>query len=156
SGTTARMTALRTRLVLVAHLAVFAGWLGGVLAMLALVLAGSARAVLAAFLVNDLVVWSSLAVLVTSTAFALWTPWGFFRFRFVIVKWCALVALALLGVFWRTPAINTLAANADVTGEVGARGGAIALLAIEAIVLVAVAALSVWRPWGRTTLRDPP
>jgi uncharacterized protein with FMN-binding domain len=136
--------------ILVVHILVNAAWLGAVLAMLLLVTRSRVEADLAAFALNDVAIWTSLLVLFTSMCFALFTPWGFFKFRWVTTKWLALFLLALLAVFLRTPAVNSLAATADVQQTIGARSNAIAWLVVEVLALCAVFALSVWKPWGRT------
>lgn len=141
-------TQTTTKMVHLAHVLVAASWLGAVLSMLALLSANDPRTDVAACAVSDVVVWSSLAVLCTSLCFGLFTPWGFFKLRFVRVKWTALSALALLGVFFRTPALNSLAAVADTDGLAGPRLPALILLVVEAAVLIAVFAVSVVRPWG--------
>jgi uncharacterized protein with FMN-binding domain len=144
------MSVVVRKTILVVHLLVNAAWLGSLLAMLLLIATGQAHHDLAAFAVNDVAVWTSLLVLATSMAFALFTPWGFFRFRWITLKWIALATLALGGVFLRTPAINALAAFADVHGAAGPRGPAVVWLALEVGLLSLVIALSVAKPWGRT------
>jgi uncharacterized protein with FMN-binding domain len=155
------------KLILAVHIVVNAAWMGAVLAMLVLVavppVSEEAPALhRAAFALNDLAVWTSLAVLFTSLCFALFTHWGFVRFRWIALKWLALAALAVLGVFVRTPAINALAACADVPTLCGAIGiadhrvHAIASLVVELFVLVGVVFLSVTKPWGRMAARVEP
>lgn len=135
--------------ILVVHLLVNAGWLGALLCMGALVLIARPFADRAAFVLNDVAVWTSLLVLATSLCFANFTPWGFLRFKWVTLKWIALALLSLEGVFLRTPALNALAAHADVHSTAGPRAGAIAWVAAECAALALVFLLSVAKPWGR-------
>lgn len=107
-------------------------------------------------MVNDVVVWSSLAVAATSLTFSLFTGWGFFRFWWVTVKWGALAGLAVLGVFVRTPEVSRLAAHADLTGTLGPRTTLVWLLVAEAVLLFAVFVLSALKPWGRLRRGDAP
>lgn len=144
-------------LLLVVHLVVVGSWIGATALVLWFLMDGRPASDLAAFRIHDVAIWSSLAVLATSVAFSLFTPWGFFAHRWLTLKWLALAALSLLAIFVRAPALSALAAAAAL-GADGAEGRAQAQLssAAELLALVLVVALSVFKPWGKTTLRWAP
>ena len=151
------------RLALVSlHVALTAIWIGGASAVLALhatkrgVDAGVDRA---AFLLHDgLVTWTSYAVIATAIAMSSFTPWGFFRFWWVSLKWLVLVALGALLAGWSTLAINRVAALSDVAlathgvadGYAEATSAAIVSQSLTLALLLATVAVSVVKPWGRT------
>lgn len=141
-------------LLLVAHLVVVGSWVGAT-ALVAWFLAdGRPDSDLAAFRIHDLAIWSSLAVLGTSVAFSLFTPWGFFGHRWLTAKWLALAALSLVAIFVRAPAVSALAAAADVgTPAEHWRAQAMGASAAELVALVLIVALSVFKPWGKIAWR---
>lgn len=135
------------------HIMLTGAWLGASALIAWLLLDATPATDLAAFLVQDVAIWSSLAVLGTSVCFALFTPWAFFRHRWLIVKWLGLVVLSLLAMFVRTPAVNALAAAADLAQDGGPwRLQALASSAFEVGALASLVALSVVKPWGKTQL----
>lgn len=151
------------RLTLVAlHITLNAIWIGGVCGVLALHLgkrgvdAGVDRAAL--LLHDGVVTWSSYTVIATALLLSLFTPWGFFRFWWVALKWLVLVALGAEIAFWGGAAINEAAALshlADAGAGIddayrGATRGAVSSQLVSLALLVATVALSVFKPWGRT------
>lgn len=109
-----------------AHL-LFAGlWVGGALGVLVIQNGGGAAEALAgrdmaARLVDDLVVIpGAVGSLFTGLIYSLFTPWGFFKHRWVTVKWFVTLYGVLFGTFFLGPWLNSL-------GPVSARLGAGAL-----------------------------
>ena len=148
--------------LLAAHIAINAAWIGGVIAVLALQLGkrgvdvGADRA---AFLLHDLVVtWASYLVIATALCLSLFTAWGFFRYWWIVAKWLGLAVLGAALAFWLSGAVAEVAALSDVATATGTvpSGYASATRAVVVsqttalLVLLALVLLSTWKPWGRT------
>ncbi|MFZ5479501.1 MAG: hypothetical protein ACOZNI_22240 [Myxococcota bacterium] len=150
------------KLVLTAHVAASVGWLGAVLAYLALAVTGVASedALLAraAYVSMEriamfVLVPFSFAALLTGLAQALGTEWGVFRHYWVLVKLVltAVGTLVLLGHMRAVSRMSEIAGDATTSLAdfemlrhqlvVHAAGGL--------IVLLTATALSVYKPWGR-------
>lgn len=144
-------------ILLSVHLVVVGAWIGATALVLWMLADATAAADLAAFRIHDVAIWSSLAVLGTSVCFALFTPWGFFKHRWLVTKWIGLVALSLLAILVRAPALAALAAAADVADSAApSRTTALASAAVELTILVLLVVLSVFKPWGKTRLTWEP
>jgi len=153
------------KLVRCLHLAVNGTWLGAVASSLLLVVVGSPShpaPYLAAYWLHDnVVVWLAVVVLVTGLYFSLYTPWGLVRRWWILGKWIGLALLGLGIPFVATPAINALAAQADVALATGVSSAglelldsrALTVLTIELAVILSLFALSTWRPVRETGWR---
>jgi len=158
------MTPRLRKFALTAHITSSIGWLGAIAAFLALAVAGltsqDEQAVRAAYLAMELTAWFAivplaLASLLSGFIQALGTPWGLFRHYWVLVKLVLtvfativlLVKMALIGEAARMAAETPLPlADLRVAGNelvVHAAGGL--------LVLLVLAALSVYKPQGMTS-----
>ncbi|HBR06724.1 MAG TPA: hypothetical protein DD766_06845, partial [Desulfovibrio sp.] len=94
--------------------------------------------------------------------YGLLTPWGFFKQRWIVVKWIITVGGVVFGTFWLGPWLNSL-------GPISARLGLEALGdpayvrakslnslwgAVQTSTVVLAVFLSVLKPWGRKGRRD--
>lgn len=156
------------RALLAVHLAINATWLGAAAATLVVEAAKSPESATgidrAVFLVREWIVFpASVLVVGTGALFALFTPWGVLRHRWVLVKWLGLFGLGALNLAVTGPACNALAALSDVDGAAAVGAPAYqswqervqAFTAAELALLLALFALSVWKPWGKTRLPEP-
>jgi uncharacterized protein with FMN-binding domain len=162
------------RVLLVLHITLACVWLGALAATILLVgvqqvhpvaawRAGLDRAVL---LVHDtLIVNASYGFILTGLMFSLFTTWGAFRLWWVSLKWILLAGLGLALPLWVAPHVSSMSALSDaMSGEVGGQaayaGHAQAVMlasALQAVVLVGIVAISVFKPWGpRPALRHWP
>lgn len=152
------------RFVLTAHIASSVGWLGAVVAFLALAIASlvseDAQRVRAASLMMELTGWSvlvplSLASLVTGIVQSLGSTWGLFRHYWVLFK-LLINLFASIVLLMYMPSLRYLADTAaDVTRSDDAlqllRSPSATLHAGAALVLLLVATvLSVYKPQGMT------
>jgi hypothetical protein len=152
------------RLVLTAHVASSAGWLGAVAAFLALVVAGStsqdAATVLAAYLamaltVSSVIVPFAFASLLTGAIQGLGTPWGLLRHYWIVAKLLITVLANLLLLVHLQP-IQRVAGVAAETTRSGAElldvASGVTLVEVGAALLALLAAttLAVYEPWGMT------
>jgi hypothetical protein len=144
------MTPRLRKFALTLHVTFSVGWLGAVVAYLALAIAGvasheaEAEVVRSAYFAMELTGWFvivplSLAALLTGLVQSLGTEWGLFRYYWVLVK-CVLTVGAVTILLLHMPAVSR---RAGVTSEVIHAGGGL-------LVLLATTALSVYKPWGKT------
>ena len=149
-------------LALTAHVTASVGWLGAVLAYLALVGAAltrqDARTVRAAWVAMDLTGWYAivplaLASVLTGLVMSLGTPWGLVRHYWVLIK-LVLTVFATLVLLGHMPAVSAMAGVAAETtssgpdlrgldGELLHAGGGL-------VVLLVTTVLSVFKPRGVT------
>jgi hypothetical protein len=150
------------KLALTAHVATSVGWLGAVVAYLALAItgltSGDAQTVRAAYLAMDLIGWSvliplSLSSLLTGLVQALGTEWGLIRYYWVLTKFMlTLGATAIL--LMHMPAVSRMA---GVAAEVTLSGPDLREPRVQLVVhaagglfvLLSATTLSVFKPWGR-------
>ena len=146
------------RLVLTAHIATSVGWIGAVLAYIALDATASttqdvdrARAAYVAMEVTaiSVIVPLALVAVVIGVINALGTPWGLFRHYWVLVKLLlTLVATAVLLAESRT--IRSLASAAQAGEDPRTLPGTLVHSAGGLLVLVIIMVLSVYKPKGMT------
>jgi len=66
-----------------------------------------------ATLVNSLFMWALYGLLATSIAFSLFSPWGFFRHAWIVLKWVGLALMLFFSAYWLIPAVDGMAALSD-------------------------------------------
>ena len=148
------------KFTLTAHFACSVGWLGAVVAYLALavaVLTGrDVETVRAAFLAMELVGWfvlvpCSLAALVTGLVQSLGTEWGLFRHYWVLTKFVLTVGGTVI-LLAHMRKVSEAAAAALSGADFGALRHPTYVVhpAGGLLVLLTATALSVYKPWGRT------
>lgn len=147
------------KFVLTAHVVSSVGWIGAVVAYLALVVAAltsqDAQTVRAAFLAMELIYFVlvplAFAALLTGVVQSLGTTWGLFRHYWVIFK-LLLTVLATLVLLLNMQTVSSLA---DVAAEVGnaelpSAGGQLLHAGVGLLVLLTTAILGVYKPRGMT------
>jgi hypothetical protein len=152
-----------TKFALTAHITFSVGWLGAVVAYLALAIGGltvhDAQTVRAAYLSMELIGWFvivpfSLAALLTGLVQSLGTQWGLFRHYWILVKFL-LTTGATIVLLWHMQAVSRMAGVAAETTLSSADFRALRIqLVVHAaggvLVLLAATTLSVYKPWGMT------
>jgi hypothetical protein len=142
------------------HLTVSVGWIGAVVAYLALgvsaVTSQDAQTVRAAWIAMELTGWYvivplALAALLTGIVMALGTPWGLFRHYWVLIT-LLLTILAIVVLLLHMPTVSSLARVAR-----GADGNALTRLGgdlfhpgVGLLVLLVITGLNVYKPRGLT------
>lgn len=151
------------KLALTVHVTTSVGWLGAVAAFLALAIAGltsqDAQIVRTAYIAMMLITWCvivplSVASLLTGLVQSLGTAWGLFRHYWVVMK-LLLTIIATTILLLKTRPITYVANVAAKTTLSGAdlRGLRSELVVHSGgglLVLLVIATLSVYKPWGRT------
>ena len=157
------MTPRIRKFALTAHVTFSVGWLGAVVAYLALAIAGlishDVSMVRAAYLSMDLIGWYimvpfSLAALLTGLVQSLGTQWGLFRHYWILVKFL-LTTGATIVLLRHMQAVSRMSGVAAETTLSSADFRALRIqLVVHAagglLVLLAVTTLSVYKPWGMT------
>ncbi|HEV8361196.1 MAG TPA: DUF2269 domain-containing protein [Candidatus Thermoplasmatota archaeon] len=158
-----RLSPHARKAALAAHLSFSIGWIGAVLAFLALVLAAMARedaAVLrAAWVGMELTGWLviaplAVASLLTGLLMSLGTKWGLFRHYWTLVS----LVLTLLAVAVLMGNLQTVSAYARVAAEEspdlvhlrGGLGGELLHAGAGLVVLLVVQVINIYKPAGLT------
>lgn len=158
------MTPRLSKLALTAHINFSVGWLGAVVAYLALAIAGltshDAQMVRAAYRSMELIGWFvivpfSLAALLTGLVQSLGTQWGLFRHYWILVKFLLTTGatIVLLGHMRAVSRMSSIAAE-TILSSADFRTLRIQLLVHAAgglLVLLVAMTLSVYKPWGTTS-----
>jgi len=157
------MTPRVRKFALTAHITFSVGWLGAVVAYLALAIAGltsrDAQMVRAAYLSMELIGWFvivpfSLAALLTGLVQSLGTQWGLFRHYWIVVKFL-LTTGATIVLLRHMQAVSRMSGVAAEPTLSSADFHALRIqLVVHAagglLVLLAATTLSVYKPWGMT------
>jgi hypothetical protein len=96
-------------------------------------------------------------VLVSGVLYGLFTRWGFVRFDWVVVKWLGTLGSVAFGALFLGPWIETMAARSAELGALAyadsafeaARLRVFAFGLTQFVVLAALVAVSIYKPWGR-------
>jgi hypothetical protein len=154
------------RVALTVHLTCSMGWIGAVVAYLALgvaaVTSNDAQTVGAAWIAMELIGWwaivpLALAALLTGLLLSLSTPWGLFRHYWVVIS-LALTLLSTVVLLLHMPTVSATAAmlremdtmrGADGTAHSGL-GGDLFHPGLGLLVLLVITVLNVFKPRGLT------
>lgn len=156
------------RFSLTLHIIFSVGWLGAVLAYLPLAMTGLTSTdvdlVRGAYLAMERIGWFvivplCLASFLSGLVQSLGTEWGLLRHSWVVAK-LGLTLISTLILLTHMPAVSRMAAMvAELTLPVAAPDVMRTQLVVHAagglVVLIAITALSVFKPWGRTRFGQP-
>ena len=148
------------KLVLTVHLTASVGWIGAVVAYLALGVSAvanqDAQTIRAAWTGMELTGWYAivplaLAALLTGVVMSLGTSWGLFRHYWVLIS----LALTILSTIVLVLHMPTVSATADVAraadgAALRGLGGDLLHPGVGLLVLLAIMALNVYKPRGLT------
>lgn len=148
------------------HVLFASAWMGGVAALLLVSLVGRrpeggealalARASLQ-WIDWVIIIPSCLGSLGTGLLFSWLTPWGFFRWTWITIKWLLTVAMILFGIFFLGPWVDGTAHLAAERGAAalvdpayrGPAGRIVAFSVLQAALLVFMLFLSTLKPFGK-------
>jgi len=154
------MSAGLRKFALIVHLSVSVGWIGAVVAYLALGVAAvtsqDAQTVRAAWIAMELTGWLvivplALAALLTGLVMSLGTPWGLFRHYWVLIS-LVLTTLSTVVLLLHMPDVSSIAdmvREAD-DADLGGLGGDLLHAGGGLLVLLVTTTLSVYKPRGMT------
>jgi hypothetical protein len=148
------------KLVLTAHLTSSVGWIGAVVAYLALGISAvsnsDAMTVRASWIAMEVTGWFvivplAVAALLTGLVMSLGTPWGLFRHYWVLITF-VLTILAVAVLLLHMPTVSALAAVARESdgARLGGLGGDLFHAGGGLLVLLVIAVLNVYKPQGLT------
>jgi hypothetical protein len=154
------MTPGLRKFVLSVHLTFSVGWIGAVVAYLALgvsaVTSQDAQTVRAAWIAMDLTGWFvivplALAALLTGLVMSLGTPWGLFQHYWVLIT-LVLTILSTIVLLLHMPTVSSLADVARGTDGAGLSrlGGDLLHPGVGLVVLLVITGLNVYKPQGMT------
>src|SRR5437773_8128210 len=154
------MTPGLRKFALAAHLTASVGWIGAVVAYLALgvsaVTSQDAQTVRAAWIAMELTGWFAnvplaLAALLTGLIMSLGTKWGLFRHYWVLIS-LVLTILATIVLLLHMPTVSALAdvARAADGADLGGLGGDLFHPGVGLLVLLVITVLNVYKPRGVT------
>jgi hypothetical protein len=154
------MTAGLRKFTLTVHLAFSVGWIGAILAYLALslsaVISQDAQTVRAALIANEVIarfviVPLALAALLTGLVMSLGTPWGLFRHYWVLFT-LVLTIFSTVVLLLHIPSVSALAEAAREANEAGDGriGGDFLHPGVGLLVLLVIMMLNVYKPRGMT------
>jgi hypothetical protein len=154
------MTPRLRKFALSAHLTFSVGWIGAVLAYLALgvgaVTSQDVQTVRAAWTAMDLTGWYvivplALASLLTGLVMALGTKWGLFRHYWVLISF-ALTVFATVVLLLHMPTVSSMADLAQEAEGAGLEGlgGDLLHPGIGLVVLLVIQVLNLYKPPGMT------
>ena len=148
------------KFVLTVHLTCSVGWIGAVVAYLALGVAAvtsqDVQTVRAAWIAMEVTGWVvivplALAALLTGLVMALGTPWGVFRHYWVLIT-LVLTIMATVVLLLHMPTVSALAAVARTAddADLGGLGGDLVHAGGGLLVLLVITVLNVYKPPGLT------
>jgi hypothetical protein len=155
------MTPHLRKLALTVHITSSVGWIGAVVAYLALVVATQTsqdvQIVRAAFITMETIIRFALvplaiASLLTGLVMSLGTPWGLFRHYWVLAKLLLTVFATLVMLSQLEPISYMASVAADPSTDIGRLGGGGQFLhpGLGLLVLLVIMTLSVYKPRGMT------
>ena len=148
------------KLALTIHLTSSVGWIGAVVAYLALgvaaVTSSDAQTVRAAWTAMDLTGWwvivpLAIAALATGLVMSVGTPWGLFRHYWVLIS-LALTVLCTVVLVLHMPTVSAMAIRARSSdgADLRALGGDLFHPGVGLLLLLAITVLNVYKPAGLT------
>ncbi len=155
------MTPRLRKFALAAHVTASVGWLGAVVAYLALgvsaVTSQDIQTVRAAWIAMELTGWIAivplaLAALLTGLLMSLGTPWGLFRHYWVLIT-LVLTVLATIVLLLHMPTVSALAdvAREADGADLSRLGGDLSHAGGGLLVLLVITGLNVYKPRGLTS-----
>ncbi len=148
------------KFALIVHLTSSVGWIGAVIAYLALgvaaVTSSDAQTGRAAWTAMDLTGWwvivpLAIAALATGLVMSLGTPWGLFRHYWVLIS-LALTVLCTVVLVLHMPTVSAMAirARSSEGADLRALGGDLFHPGVGLLLLLAITVLNVYKPAGLT------
>jgi len=109
-----KLTAKETAWLKIFHLLFVSAWIGGQMSLILiqhikyqLATPEHLYGILASIkAIDDIVIVGGIGCLLTGLVYSMMTHWGFFKFRWLTVKWIATVLLILFGTFFLGPWLN--------------------------------------------------
>ncbi len=114
------------------------------------------------FVDDILVIPGAILTVVTAIIYGMFTNWGFFKHKWIIVKWIMSILIIIVGTFYFSPKLdrcleiadqmrNTAFTNAELISN-----SQISLVGafIQAVLLIFLVIVSVFKPWKKRKAND--
>jgi hypothetical protein len=106
----------------------------------------------------SLVIPGALLTILVGLVYGIFTNWGFFRHRWIIVKWIVSITVILVGTFYFSPHLEYALEIADLTRDAALRDPVVATnlkqaffsASIQGIAVIILVVISVFKPWKNT------
>ena len=120
-----------------------------------------ARNIALIYIDSFIIIPSAVGVLLTGLFYAQFTKWGYVKYYWIIIKWSSTLAFVLVGFFWIVPWLNRLKDSSmlfrdQITVDPSFAAPMflhIAMAGGQALLVLIIVILSVFKPWGRTGLK---
>ncbi len=161
----AKLTPRNTHWLKTLHIILAGVWLGGAVAVVLgqFVLTAEAglelygQDVAMKFVDDFVIIPAAIGTLLTGLLYSLLTPWGFFRHRWVVVKWIITIAGIVIGTFYLGPWLNALPPLSLAEGLSALNNPDYQFLkemnrsigAVQVAALLVAMWLSVFKPWAK-------
>lgn len=158
-----RVTGTGLKFLKIIHLLLAFMWIGGGLSMLLLLLTTLPmdghelymRSLVLKRIDDWLIIPGALGIIISGIVYGVWTNWGFFKHKWISVKWILTIAMVLLGTFLMGPWVNgnvyPIEKMADYTLEnkefFSNVSQTIIWGSIQVLLLLLVVIISVLKPW---------
>jgi len=109
-----------------------------------------------------LVIPGALLTVVVGIIYGIFTNWGFFKHRWIIVKWIVSIVVILVGTFYYSPLLEQALEIADRTREVALHDPIVIsnmtqtfiCASIQGITILILVVVSVFKPWKKKKAKD--
>ncbi len=109
------------------------------------------------FIDDALVIPGAILTVITAIIYGVSSNWGFFKHRWIIVKWIVSVAVIIVGTFYFSPKLDRCIEIADQTRDAALSNTELISNAqislygsfFQAGILIALVVISVFKPWKK-------
>lgn len=161
-----KLNSNQVRILKIIHILFFVAWIGGGITLITVMFAAQPLIPDDIYMkfrsmqvIDDLIIIpGALGSLVTGLVYGIWTNWGFFKHRWLTVKWILTIAQILFGTFALGPWLN---GNVDIAMKL--RGAAISIPefvtaaadiklwgTLQVLLLLFMMTISVLKPWKKS------
>lgn len=164
-----KLSSNQTRILKIIHLFFFVSWIGGGVCLISVMFLAQPALPEDIFMkyrsmqvIDDFVIIpGALGSLFTGMVYSIWTNWGFFRHRWLTVKWILTVAQILFGTFALGPWLNgnvdiarQLRGSAPANADFALNASNIQLWgAVQVLFLLFMVVISVIKPWKKNPFK---
>lgn len=103
----------------------------------------------------------ALLTVVVGIIYGVFTNWGFFKHRWIIVKWITSIVIILVGTFYFSPPLEHALEIVDRTRDAALHNPVVAsdmtraffIASMESIAIVILVIISVFKPWKKKKIK---
>lgn len=114
------------------------------------------------FIDDILVIPGAILTVVTAIIYGIFSNWGFFKHRWITVKWIVSILIIIVGTFYFSPKLDRCLEIADQMRDAAFQNAElitnsqISLVGafVQAFLLLSLVIISVFKPWKKKKLKD--